>query len=264
MARFGRNEQLVIAGAAAVLIAYVIGVVVDEWSISPSALSIVIGSLVALAIVFTGVGRSLAGYPGGTILRVAAALVGVFAFVDLGDLISDFGQYEMLTIALTVVYVAAAAVLAYGAWAVSGSSVVSDLTGVRGVMRMPLIDRFVYLGAAGVVVSWFLIMAIADIFNFRTEPQLSVLAAVLVLVARWLDRNPAAGRLPVAATWTVVGLAAVSVVLGAWWLIRLLLEGFPGGVEVYLPLLVYVLALASLGVGAFLGIGGAKAPQPAA
>jgi len=264
MARFGRNEQLVIAGAAVALIAYVIGVVIEEWSISPSALSIMIGSLVALAIVFTGVGRSLAGYPGGTLLRIAAALVGAFAFVDLGDLISDLGQYGTLTIALMVLYIAAAGVLAYGAWAASGGSIVSDLTGVRDVMRMSMIDRFVYLGAAGVVVSWFLIMAIADIFNFRNETQLSVLAAVLVLVARWLDRNPAAGRLPVAATWTVVGLATVSVLLGAWWLIRLLLEGFPGGLEVYLPLLVYVLALASLGVGAFLGMGGAKAPQPAA
>jgi len=264
MARFGRNDQLVIAGAAVALVAYVIGVLTQDWSISPSGLSIMIGSLVALAIVLTGVGRSVVGYPAGTLLRIAAALVGAFAFIDLGDLISSISQWETLTIVLTVVYVAAAAVLGYGAWAVTGGSVVSDLTGVRGAMRMSMIDRLVYLGAAGVVAGWFLLMVIADIYAFNTLGQVSVFAATLVLIARWLERNPTAGRLPVATPWAVAGLALVAVVASAWWFLRIIGESLQGGdLTVYLPLLIYVVAVAALAVGGFLGIG-VKAPQPAA
>jgi len=264
MARFGRNEQLVIAGAAVALVAYLIGVVTQDWSIRPNGLSIMIGSLVALAIAFTGVGRSLAGYPGGTLLRIAAALVGAFAYIDLGDLISSFSDWETITIVLTVVYVGGAAVLAYGAWAASGGNLVSDLTGVRGVMRLSMIDRLVYLGAAGVLVGWFLLMAIADIFTFTAESQIAVLAAVLVLVVRWLDRNPSAGRIPIAAPWATAGLAAVAVLLGAWWFIRVIGRTLEvGDLTTYVPLVIYLVALAVLAAGAFLGMG-TKAPQPAA
>ena len=266
MARFGRNEQLVIAGSAVALVAYLIGVLTQDWSISLSALSIMIGSLVALAIVLTGVGRSVAGYPGGTLLRIAAALVGAFAFVDLGDLIASLSQWETLTIALKVVYIAAAAVIAHAAWAASGGNLVSDLSGVGSVMRMTMIDRLVYLGGLGVIVSWFLMMAIADIFTFKVGPQISVLAATLVLVVRWLDRSPAAGRLPIAAAWAIAVLAGVAVIAGVIWLLQAITDDRTfefGGITAFVPMLVYLVALASLGVGAFLGIG-VKASQPAA
>ena len=87
MARFGRNEQLVIGGAGVVLVAYLIGVVTQSWPLNASALSILIGSLVALAVALTGGGRTVAGLPSPTLVRIAAAIVGAFALIDLGDLI---------------------------------------------------------------------------------------------------------------------------------------------------------------------------------
>jgi len=264
MARFGRNEQLVIAGAAVALVAYLIGVVTQDWSLRPSGLSIMIGSLVALAIVFIGGTRAFVRLAGATLVRIAAAIVGAFAFIDLGDLLASMSQWETITIILTVLYVAAAAVLAYGAWAASGGNIVADLSGVRGVMGMSMIDRLVYLGAAGVVVGWFLLMLIADIFTFTAESQIAVLAAVLVLVVRWLDRNPSAGRIPIAAPWATAGLAAIAVLLGAWWFIRVIGRTLEvGDVTTYVPLVIYLVALAALAAGGFLTFG-AKAPQPAA
>jgi hypothetical protein len=271
MARFGRNEQLVIAGAAITAVAYLLGVIAysldiigDSWSISLSGGTIIVGSLLALAITFMGSGRAFAGLPAGSVVRIAAALVGTFALVGLGELISDFSQSDVLTLVFWVLYIVGSGVLVYGAWAASGGNLVADLRGVAGVMRMLMVDRLVYLGAGGVVAGWFLLMAIADIYAFNTLGQVSVFAATLVLVVRWLERNPTAGRLPVATPWVVAGLALVAVVASAWWFLRIIGESLQGGdLTVYLPLLIYVLAVAALAVGGFLGIGG-KAPQPAA
>jgi hypothetical protein len=271
MARFGRNEQLVIAGAAIAAVAYLLGVIAsslevirDSWPIGLSGGTIIVGSLVALAITFMGSGRAFAGLPAGSIVRIVAALVGAFALVGVGELMSDFSQSDVLTIVFWVLYIVGSAVLVYGAWAASGGNLVADLTAVRGVMRLSMIDRLVYLGAAGVVAGWFLLMVIADIYAFNTLGQVSVFAATLVLIARWLDRNPTAGRLPVATPWAVAGLALVAVVASAWWFLRIIGESLQGGdLTVYLPLLIYVVAVATLAVGGFLGIGG-KLPQPAA
>ena len=173
-------------------------------------------------------------------------------------------QWETITLVLTIAYVAGAAVLAYGAWAASGGSLATDVAGVARVMRLSMVDRLVFLGAAGVIAGWFLLMAIADVYVFTTDAQLAVLAAVLVLIVRWLDRNPGAARLPIGAPWATAGLAAVAVLLGAWWFIRVIGRTLEvGDLSTYVPLVIYLIALAALAVGGFRGIG-VKAPQAAA
>lgn len=264
MAQLGRNQQLIVAGSAAVFAAYVLGLLLPlDWSYSLSALLIVVGSLVAFAVTFTGVGRAVAGLPAASLVRIAAALVGAFALVDLGDLLASLDSWEVLTIVLTVVYVIGAAILVYGAWAASDGSVIADARGLLGVARLEMADRFVYLGAAGSIVAWFLIMWIADVYEFHTLAQIVVLAATLILVVRWLDRNPTAGRSPLPGPWATVGLAAIAVVAGLWWLARILGDTIElGEILVYVTLLIFLLALVALGLGAFLSIGGTRSTQP--
>lgn len=266
MARFGRNEQLVIAGSAAVFAAYALGMLLPlEWPFNLSAGTILVASLVAFLITFLAAGRGVAGLPPTTIVRIAAALVGAFVIVDVGNLMSSLDQWEGVTIALTIVYAIGAAILAFGAWAVSGGSLPADAQGLLGAMRLAMADRFVYLGALGVIVAWFLIMVIADVFNFTSQPMVVVFLATLVLVVRWLGRNPGAGRLALPAPWTLVGLAGLTVVVGLWWLAGIIgptidrdLLDLTSGITLAL----YLLALVSLGFGAYLSIGAAQTTQP--
>ena len=266
MARLGRNEQLVVAGSTAVFAAYVLGLLLQDWSVTLSAVTILVASVAAFTISFMGGSRAVAGVPAASLVRIAAALVLAFALVDLGDMLSSLDSWEVLRIALTIVYVIGAGILAYGAWATSGGSLSADAQGVLSVARLDLADRFVYAGALGVIVGWFLLMWVADVFKFHTFAQLAVFAAVLVLVVRWLDRNPAAGRSPLGGPWAIVGLAAVAVVTGLAWLVVVIGDTIERGeLLVYLPLIVFVLALASLGFGAFLSIGGTRSTaQPTA
>ena len=263
MAQLGRNQQLVVAGAGAVFAAYVLGLLFQDWSVTLSAVTVLVASVLALAITLMGAARPVAGIPGPSLVRIAAALVAAFALVDLGDMLASLDSWEMLTIVLTIVYVVGAGILAYGAWAASGGSITADARGVLGAARLDMADRFVYLGALGATVGWFLLMWIADVYEFHTLAQIVVLVATLVLVVRWLDRNPAAGRSPLPGPWTTVGLAAIAVVAGLWWLARVLGQTIElGEILVYLTLLIFVLALVSLGLGAFLKIGGTRSTQP--
>ncbi len=263
MAQLNRNQQLVVAGSGAVIAAYVLGLLLQDWSVTLSAVTILVASIVALVITLMGSARAVAGLPASTLVRIAAALVGAFALVDVGDLLSSLDSWELLTIALTIVYVIGAAILVFGAWAESGGSIVTDARGVLGVARLDMADRFVYSGALGAVVGWFLLMWIADVYEFHTLAQIVVLASTLILVVRWLDRNPGAGRSPLPGPWTTVGLAGVAVIAGLWWVVRVIGDTIElGDILVYLPLLLFVLALVSLGVGAFLRID-LKSTQPA-
>jgi hypothetical protein len=263
MARLGRNEQLLIGGAAAVVLADIIGALTQDWSLDLNHWLLILGSLAAAAIVLSGVGRAIAGLPARSIVRIAAAIVGSYGLIELGALISDFDGWSAINIVLTIVEVAGAGTLMFAAWAIDGASLASDIAGASGAIRMEMIDRFVYLGAIGVIVGWFLLMVIAQVYNFNVESQVAVLGAVLVLSVRWLARNPAAGTLPMSRQWTITGLAAVSVLLGLWWFIKVIGKTLEiGDLTIYAPLLLYILALVSLGLGAFLGLG--RLPAPAA
>ncbi|MCI0582415.1 MAG: hypothetical protein L0227_05885 [Chloroflexi bacterium] len=263
VARLGLNGQLVVAGAVAVVLADVIGVLTQDWSLELNHWLLILGSIAATAIVLTGSVATIAGLPMRTYLRIDGAIVAAFGLIELGDLLSSLTQWGAIDIVLTIVEVVGAAVLAVGAWALSGGSLIRDVTGVAGALRMEMIDRFVYLGAVGVVVGWFLLMAIADVYNFNAESQVAVLAAVLVLCVRWLGRNPAAGALPLSAPMMTAGLGAVAVLVGLWWFVQIIGRTLEiGDITTFVPLLVYVLALIALGLGAFLGLG--RLPAPAA
>ena len=255
LARLGRNEQLVLAGGAVAALANVLGTVMSEWSLSLRWWVVVLGGAVAIAVALGGTSRTVAGLPGRTLLRIAAALVGAFALVDLGDTISSLGDWGTIDIVLTIAEVAGAAILAYGAWAASNGSLTGDAMGVGRVRSLGLADGLLFGGAVGVIAGWFLIMAIADIYNFNQLPQIAVLAAALVLVARWIGRNPGAGTLPVSPTWAVLGLSAVAVLASLVWLVNTLGGSIENGsLTTWIPWLLFVLAVVALGFGAFLGL----------
>lgn len=265
MARLGRNEQLVITGSGAVVAAYVLGLLFQDWPVTLSAVIIVVAAVAALVLTIGASGRSIAGVPATSWVRIDAALVGAFALIDVGDLLSSLDSWETLTIGLTIVYVIGAAILAYGAWGASGGNLVSDLRGALGVMGLALADRLVFIGALGCVVGWFLIMWLADIYEFVTLAQVVVLAATLLLGVRWLDRNPTAGRLMVPAPVTTAALGAVAIAAGAWWFLAVIGRTFEiGGLLVYVPVLLFVLALVALAAGCYLVIARPGAVKPAA
>jgi hypothetical protein len=265
MARLGRNEQLVSTGSGAVVAAYVLGLLFQDWPVTLSAVVIVVAAVAALVLTIGASGRSLAGVQAASWVRIDAALVGAFALIDVGDLLSSLDSWETLTIGLTIVYVIGAAILAYGAWGVSGGNLVSDVRGTLGVMGLALADRLVLIGALGCVVGWFLIMWLADIYEFVTLAQVVVLAATLLLSVRWLDRNPTAGRLMAPAPVTTAALGAVAIAAGAWWFLAVIGRTLEiGGLLVYLPVLLFVLALVALAVGCYLLIGRPGAAKPAA
>lgn len=260
----GRDQGLVIGGAAAVVLSDLIGALTQDWSLDLSHWLMIIGSLVAAAIVFSRSAATVAGLPMSTVLRIAAAIVVAYGLVDFGDLLSSLGDWSAIDLVLTAIEAAGAAALAWAAWSLSRGSLAADVTGAAQTMRLGLNDGLVHAGAIGVIVGWFLLMAIADVYNFTVDAQFVVLAATFVLVVRWLNRNPDAGRLPIATPWGVAGLAAVAVLLGLWWFTRIIGDTLEfGDLSTYVPLLIYILALVSLGVGAFLGLGSAM-PAPKA
>lgn len=263
LARLGRNEQLVIAGAAAVIVADLIGGLTQEWSLQLAHWSLILGSLAAAGLVLSGAGRAIAGLPGRSIIRILAAIVGAYGLVDLGDLLSSLGDWSTIDIVLTIIEIAGVAVLVWGAWALDGASLTADVRAAAQVTRLGMNDGLLYAGAVGVVVGWFLLMAIADIFDFHITAQIAVMAAVLALTVRWLARNPSAGSLPVSTPWAIAALGGLVVVLGLWWLVQVIGETLElGDLTIYIPMLIYVAALAALAAGAFLGLGKLAPPAP--
>jgi len=263
LARLGRNEQLVIAGAAAVIVADLIGGLTQEWSLQLAHWSLILGSLAAAGLVLSGAGRAIAGLPGRSIIRILAAIVGAYGLVDLGDLLSSLGDWSTIDIVLTIIEITGVAVLVWGAWALDGASLIADVRAAAQVTRLGMNDGLLYAGAVGVVVGWFLLMAIADIFDFHITAQVAVMAAVLALTVRWLARNPSAGSLPVSTPWAIAALGGLVVVLGLWWLVRVIGDTLEfGDLTTYIPMLIYVAALAALAAGAFLGLGKLSPPAP--
>lgn len=123
MARFGRNEQLVIAGTAAVLAAWVLGLLTQGWTLELDGWVIVVSAIVALALTFMAAAApGILGVRPTSLVRIAAALIAAFALVKFGDLLSSLDSWGMADIILTIVHAAGAAILAYGAWAVSGGN----------------------------------------------------------------------------------------------------------------------------------------------
>jgi hypothetical protein len=166
---------------------------------------------------------------------------------------------------LTIVYLAGAAVLLYGAWGATGGNLASDLRAVGGVMSGSLTDRLVLGGATLALLGLFLVLLVAQVFNFVTQAELAVLALALVLVVRWTARDPRAGiRWPVPVSYVLAGLAVAAAVFALLWFFRIIERTLDiGGLDVLLPVVVYLGGLALLVVGAVLAVrpatGGASA-----
>jgi hypothetical protein len=260
LARFGRNEQLVFGGGAAVVIAVLLGALTQEWTFDLMYWLMVLGGIAGIALVYVGADRTFGGYSAKTLLRVTAAIVVGYGLVDFGDLLSSLGDWTAIDLVLTFIEVIGAAAFAYGAWAVSGGRLTDDVMAAARVMSLGLADGLVYVGAAGVVVGWFLLHAIADVFYFDVDSQVVVLAGVLILVVRWLARNPDRGRVPAPPAWSIGGLAAVAVVVGLLWFAKEIGDALEfGDITTYVPMVIFFAALVALAVGAVLGLGGLQA-----
>jgi len=251
----------VLGGAVTIVLVYVIALATQDWGLSLNHWLIILGSIAAGAVVVGGVGRTIAGFPGRTVVRIAAALVGGYAVIEVGDLLASLGHWSVIDIALTILEVAAAGALAYGAWALSDGDLIADITGAKGAAGLPVIDRFVYVGSAGIIAALFLVALLTD-FAFVTQAQLAVLASILVLAVRWLAATPAAGSLPVRAVEAIAGLGALAVIVGLWLLAIVVGHVLEGGTILdYALVLLYAAATASLGAGAFLGPGSLNRPN---
>jgi hypothetical protein len=265
---FGQAERLAAAGGIVVVVAYLLGMIVDRWSLGITGLGLVVGSIIAVAAVFVAAGTGGWRLPGSPsfVIRTAAAVVGVFALMDFALLVTDFDQYEALPLILWAAYVVGAFVLVWGAWSATGGNLATDMTGVAGLMSRPLADRLVYGGAILLLVGWFLVLLIAQIFNFTDDPAVSVLFATLVLAVIWSARDAAAAvRWPIAANYLVAALAVVSALFALIWLSRVIGRiGDAGDLTVYGTLAIYVLGAVAMVAGALLSLQGSLASGPAA
>jgi hypothetical protein len=249
-ARFGMAERIAAAGAVAVLIGWILGVVVERWSLDVEGFAYLVAAALVLVVLFAGI------LPRAYTLRTAATVIGAFALMDLALLITDFDGWNTVTIVLTIVYLIGAAMLLYGAWAATDGNMMADAGSVGGVMSGSLPDRLVLAGATLALLGWFLVLLVAQVFNFVTQAQVAVLAVALVLAVRWSGRDPrAAIRWPLPVPYIVAGLAVVAGVFGLLWFIRIIERTLDiGGLDVVLPVAVYLVGLALLVVGGLLGV----------
>ena len=249
-ARFGMAERIAAAGAVAVLVGWLLGGVVERGSLDVEGFAYLVGAALVLVVLFAGI------LPRVYTLRTAATAIGAFALMDLALLITDFGEWETVTIVLTIVYLIGAAMLLYGTWGSTDGSLMADLRSVGGVMSGSLPDRLVLAGATLALLGWFLVLLVAQVFNFVTQAQVAVLAVALVLAVRWSGRDPrAAIRWPLPVPYLVGGLAVVAGVFGLLWFIRIIERSLDiGGLDVLLPVAVYLVGLALLVAGGVLGV----------
>jgi hypothetical protein len=264
---FGQAERLAAIGGIVVVVAYLLGMIVERWSLGITGLALIVGSIIAVGAVFLAAGAGGWRLPGSPsfVIRTAAAVVGVFALMDFALLVTDFDQYEGLTLVLWAAYIVGAAVLVWGAWAATGGNPATDLAGVAGLMSRSPADRLAYGGAILLLVGWFLILLVAQIFNFTDDPAMSVLFATLVLAVVWSARDAAAAvRWPVPTSYLVAALAVVSGVFALIWLSRVIGRiGDAGDLTVYLTLAVYVLGAVAMVAGAVMGLQGSLASSGA-
>jgi hypothetical protein len=250
---FGMAERVAAAGAAAILIGWILGIASERWSINVEALVFLIGSALVLVVLFAGaaVGRIL---PRVLTLRTAATLCAAFALMDLALLVTDLDEWSSVTIVLTSVYLVGSALLLWGAWGATGGSLAGDLRSLGGLMSGTMTDRLIVGGAILALLGWFAVLLVAQVFNFVQNIQISVLAVALILVVRWSARDPRSGiRWPVPASYVIAALAVIAAVFALLWFLRIIDDTLDrGGLDVFLPIIVYLGGLALLVVGAVL------------
>ena len=254
-ANFGMGERLAAAGAIAVFIGWLLGVAVEGWSLGVEGLAYLIASALVLVVLFAGAMTSRV-LPRTYTLRTAATVIAAFSVIELALAITDSDDWSSVTLVLEVVFLVGAALLMWGAWQATGGNLMADLMSVTKLMGRSLSDRLVVGGASLALAGWFLVALIAQIYNFVDFVQLSVLALALVLAVSWSARDSSAGmRWPFPASYEVAGLAAVAGIFALLWLSRVAEKTFEiGGLDVFLPLIVYVVGIVALVGGAVLGV----------
>jgi hypothetical protein len=254
-AGFGMGERLAAAGAIAVFVGWLLGIAIERWDLGVEGLSYLVASALVLVVLFAGAMTSRV-LPRTYTLRTAATVIAAFSVIELALAITDFDSWSALTILFELVFLAGAVVLMWGAWQATGGNLMSDIRSVTKLMGWSLADRLIVGGTLLALAGWFLVALVAQIYNFVDFVQISVLALALILAVSWSARDAMAGmRWPLPASYVVAGLAAIAALFALLWLSRVAEKTFEiGGLDVFLPLIVYVAGLVALVAGAVLSV----------
>lgn len=264
-AGLGQPERITVAAAAVVAVAYLLGAVVEGWAMTTAALVALVGSIAAIVAVFARASRNTMSASTTLAIRGGAALVGAFAVVDLGNLVSvvgDLGDVPTLTLLLWVASIVAAFVLVWAAWRATAGDAIADGLGLVSSTRA-LDARLVYLGAAGLALGW-AVITVDSIVLFRSDSEIALLCGVLAAIALWAASAGIVRAWPVASAYVVAALAGVTGLLALVWLVRILPDVGNAGVIGILGIVLYVAAVAALVAGAALDARTELARRPAA
>ncbi len=251
-ATLGTDERLVLAGGVTVLVAYVLGLVLEQWGLGLASLLSIAGAIIAIVILLAGP-ATLFRVSRKALLRTNAALVGAFAATDLGDLVSGLGSWTTLDIVFTALIVVGAAVLVYGAWRLTGGNIVGDLVGVLGARAGGTPDRLVAIGAAAVIASWVLLSAFG--YTLRTEIALAILVAVLALTVLWFGAGGAGeADLFIAPPLLQASYGIAAGALALIWFLGLLGEFSEVSAIDWIGLIPFLAGAAAMAAGGILGL----------
>jgi hypothetical protein len=250
-AGFGGPERVAVVSAAVVAVAYLLGIVVEGWSVSTSAVFLIVGSVVVLGAVFTRAARSTMSGSVAIAIRGGAAVVGAFALVDLGDflaIVGQLGDIAVLELILWLAYVVAGLVLVWAAWRATGASASADGLSLLSP-SLPMPTRLVYAGAIGAAVGWAVILMGDSVFMYE-DSDVAVLCAVLAATALWAGRAGLIRVWAIAPAWVVGSFAGATTVLAVAWAIRIVGDLGKAGALSLVGIVIYVVAVAALAAGA--------------
>jgi hypothetical protein len=257
----GRNEQLALVGAAISVGSYLVGLLLDDWGFGLAEILLVVGAVVAAGVVLMGA-SALSAATRAAALRIGAGVVAAYAFIDLGNLISELDDWGALTMVLVIATAIGAALLLVAAWRLTGGDIVADATGLVSASGRSMPNRLAILGGSAILVGWFFLRA--GNVGLSDTSILAVLATVLALATAWLAAGGAGAiQWPLPASYVLAGLAAIVALLGLVFLLEALRA--IGGADPLdlIGLILYVGGAAALVAGAVLGLQAQRIPPPA-
>lgn len=248
----GPNQRITVAGGVAILVAYLAGILLEQWTIGLSSIILLAATVVTIVVVLVGTSSAM-GMSRTAILRIDAGVVGAYSIYDLGDLISGLTFWSTLDLVLTGLAVVGAGLLVFGVWRMTGGNIVSDALSALTGRGRELPARLVSIGSSVLIGVW-LFLAIFN-YSFRNEIAVAVLAAVLALTVLWLAGSGAAEmKLPVAANLALAVLGVVAAALTLLWFVGLLDE-LDGVEAIDWPfLLAFLASAAAMAAGGLLGV----------
>lgn len=248
---FGRWEQFAVGGSVAAFIAYLLGAIVEGWSLSSTGpLTFLVASVVLAVAVVGRTAPAASALARPAVIRGAGAVLGVFGITDFGDALGNLADWSAITIILTIVAAAGAVVAAWGAIALTRGDVVADGTSLLGGSR-PLTERLLVGGAVGIAVAWFVIL-LGNHVNMITDSDLALIAAILAVTTAWAARTGAIRSWPLRPDYIVGALTAFAGIVVVLWLVRFAGTFTDGGIFTLVGVLLYVAATAALVAGGLL------------